>query len=385
MDQLFTTRVNDGLLQAYSVPMMGRNAFIGGPVLDGVDGMERLRFKNYSQEIYRIRENESYSEHLAGTAAYAGPMIDHFGHFVTSCIHRIVPSRALQKSEKFLFISMVDDKRREKLSDCPKHVQQVLDYLDVKEENYVNIFSNTRVDDLVISEQGASIGRASHPHYLDLMQDFSKRQLKNRHDETIPSDRVFVAGRAGPGGTILGSAFVEQYLERAGYWIFRPERHPFSFQAYVYSKAHTIIFVEGSAIHGTSVLGTNMMADVHVLVRRPSSAGNFRSELVGRCRNLSMSFCSTFLGTLIFDKASGEALHHFGVSIYNPEALKQTLIPLGAASFFGFDSKKYYEHCESELLQYISWSITEQKSTVSTSQIADICNRLELAKKSTIN
>lgn len=383
--KLHSVVIPDGRLQAFSPPIMGADAFRGGPVLDGVDGIDRLSQHSYQQRIYRVRENEQYVERIHGTVAYAGPLINHFGHFVSSSIHRILPSRLLYDCNRYAFLTSLGDRHVSDFSKIPSYLAQILSFLELDGNNCLILNRNAIVENLVVVEPGASIGCASNDQYLDMLRDFSFRRLAELHCEPIRSRKILVAGRKGPGGNILGSSYVESVLERAGFWVFRPEEYPYSFQLHVYNQANVLVFIEGSAIHGASLLGRDMLDNVFILARRPSASGNFYSELVGRCKNINTAYCSTFLGTLIFDKFTHVAANHFGISLYNTESLKQFFISLGAHSFFGFDTNKYFEECEKELIEYISWSLSEVKSPCSASQINDICSRFELAKRSTIN
>lgn len=385
MKNLQSLSVPMGKIQAFSPPIMGPDAFRGGPIIPQEELIDYLSHYSYQQKIYRVRADEIYPNHVPGRASYGGPIINHFGHFISSAVHRIIPSRILMSCNRHVFVTTSNDKNFNTFERLPEFSRQVFDFLELNDQNTVIVNQNSIFDELCIVEQGMSIGRRPHIQYLDMLGTYSYDRLRTLNQGAIPSRKVFVCGRRGPGGNVLGVEYIEDLLERDGFWLFRPENYHYAYQAHVYNQAELLIFIEGSAIHGASLLGKNMLNEVSIISRRPSASGNFHSELSGKCRSLDVSFCPTFLGTLIFDKITQTAANHFGISVFNPESTRQFFLSKGVHSFFHFNSKDYFESAEKELVNYISWASEPQRSNFMISHLSDICAQFELLKRSKIN
>ena len=52
-----------------------------------------------------------------------------------------------------------------------------------------------------------------------------------------------------------GEAYLEQVLERIGIGVIRPEKFSIAEQMATYRAAQTLMFAEGSALHGAQLLG----------------------------------------------------------------------------------------------------------------------------------
>lgn len=387
MRKLAGRRIHNAKVQVFSNPVLAPppDAFRGGPVLEGAD-LQELRQHRWGQVSDGTRPGEEYGAHIAGEVAYAGPLLHHFGHFVAEAVHRILPARHYFDAKRFLFIAARGDHDINSYDRLPQYNKDVLQFLEVDGENSVVITENAIVDDLIVAEHGAGIGSPSHPEYLDLMREYATRRLMQLHGDPLPSRKVYVCGKRKGGGIILGAAYVEALLEADGFWIFRPEDHPISFQLHVYHQAEMLIFSEGSAIHTTSLLGRDMMNKVSVLIRRPGSAGNFRRELTGRCRRLNIGFCCSFLGTSLTDSINPEPAIHLGVSLYNVQGLRHFLIAEEVESFHRFDHQQYFAACEEDLLLYMKECFAAADLlTLGTTYFAQIFARFELAKASTVN
>jgi hypothetical protein len=352
----------------------------GGPLLGDDPHDLKLAHHGGGKPIYRVRPEEPSTAQLAGRVAYAGPMIRHFGHFVSESVHRIVPARQLFGAERFLFVGRQADANR--YADVPGSLRSILTFLDVGEENFVQIKENTEVETLILVQPGSSIGTEAHPQYLDMLRDYSTRRLDDLHQEQLPSKSVYVTGRKGPYGIILGAAYLENFLERAGFWIFRPESHPYSFQLHVYRSARALIFSEGSAVHGASLLGRDMMEDVQVIIRRPETpyiVQRFRADLAGRCRRAELTFCCRYLGSLV--RRNKIQVNHLGVSMYNLSAVKQLFYKNKIEKFVSFKPKEYFELCEKELLDYTRFAMAEAINECTPSDLSNFFARFELARR----
>ncbi len=379
-------RMRNAPVQVFSNPILGSppDHFIGGPVLED-EGRQVFRHHRWKTVADKSRKGETYNTKLDGEFAYGGPIVLHFGHMIAEMVHRIVPSRKLLKSTKFLFVGAAEDKFLQDFDLLPAHMKSIFQFFGLNRATVQLVNCNCVIDTLAITQQGFTLGGRSNEQYLDMMGDFTEDRLAILHDEKLPSEKVYVCGKNEPGGNILGEQYVQQLLEKAGFWIFRPEVHSFSFQLYVYSKAKQIVFSEGSAVHSTSLLGRNAMDDVTLIVRRPSSAGMFKENLYGHYKNLDVALVSSFLGTIVKDPTHLVAAKHLGVSIYNIESLKYAFTSKGIWQFYSFDREAYYKQCEIDLETYIKYFLGRKGAFLGTEMLYSLLTRYHLSKLSEVN
>jgi hypothetical protein len=379
--------IENAKVQAYTYPILGAGprAFIGGPVLPDTADNQKLRHHRWGRVADSARSDEIYNAVVGGDVAYGGAIIHHYGHMVAEAIHRIVPARMFYGSNKFLFVSALGDRSLNEYPKFPGYIKDMLRFLEIHEDNIAVINENSTIENLMLVEQGCSIGSTTNEQYLDIMREFSDRRLCELHSETLPSKRVYVCGKKDGGGIILGETYLQSIIEQAGFWVFRPEEHPFSFQLYVYSQAEMLIFSEGSAVHTVAVLGREALGNVSLLVRRPGAAGTFRNGLIGRCKSLQTGICAAYLGTAVLDSTSGNPAVHLGVSVYNVQSLKLFFSSQGLHTFYGFDRKAYFRQCEEDLLSYMKHCLNAAWSKRGTAAFAEMLSLFELCKNNDVN
>lgn len=112
-------------------------------------------------------------------------------------------------------------------------------------------------------ELGALDARgAPHPGHVAALTRHARMQLGD-----LPRHGVTFVSRSGHRTTIAGEADLDELFERAGARVVHPERLPLREQLAAYASAETLVFAEGSAVHGTQLLGRNL-GHVVVIARR---------------------------------------------------------------------------------------------------------------------
>lgn len=374
-------------VQAFSAPILlpPPLGFRGGPVLD--DAWRSLRHWRYGWIGDNARDGEAATARISGAVAYGGPILPHFGHMVAEGVHRIIPARHHFVAERFLFVSTLGDRAHDGFAKLPGWMRDMLGFLGVTEANCLVVNENVEVEALQLAAQGNAIGVAAPAAYLDLQRDFAVPRLAAMEPAAMPSRKVYVSrGGVEPGGNILGEAYLESLLREMGYWIFQPEKHPLPFQLQVYAAAEELVFCEGSAVHGASLLGRDMMGDVSVLIRRPNAGGIFRNALLGRCRHLSMAYCSHFLGTMVLNPGTGEVAVDRGVSVFNVETLRQHFLEKGEGLIHRFDRAAYFAACEADLMDYLRFYLQAPEwPKRGAAAIAQIFSEFEHARRGEMN
>jgi acetyltransferase-like isoleucine patch superfamily enzyme len=175
--------------------------------------------------------------HLDGEFIYAGPIYHHFGHFMAEMVHRIVQSKKLFSSGNWIFsdIAANDQKTYDYL---PSWIKAILEFVEVESRSVTIIGKNTAVSRVSVVEQGSDFGGGPKPGYLSDLLEFSERRLQTLRHSDAPIPKVYVSrGGVRHGGAFLGESYIENHLEREGFFIFRPEQYTPSKQMDVYRKA----------------------------------------------------------------------------------------------------------------------------------------------------
>lgn len=318
LERLAYRRIPNAQVQAFDWPILGPlpRGFRGGPVLtEEVDAP--LRHVRRGRPVDSFRPDEGYEDRLAGQYVYAGPIVDHFGHYMAECVHRIVTARIRGLRFPPLFVSSHGFDPYPTYHAFPDFMKETLAFLGIRPSEAVVINRNTIVEVLHITEPGSELAGAPKPGYADALTEFSTPKLDERHGTTRRPRKLYVSRSAlRPQGMLLGEAWFEEQLERDGFTIFRPEEWRISPQLDHYRKAEIVVFPEGSACHGTELLGTGMMGRCFLLPRRSrQEARKFERIVAPRSREFSLlSSCTEYLGTAAVDRQTREPHRHLGAT-----------------------------------------------------------------------
>src|SRR5579863_1374392 len=120
---------------------------------------------------------------------------------------------------------------------------------------------------------------------MEVLRDYSTRRLDQLHGSMCQYPKVYVSKSSLPhGGKILGGQYLEELLAGEGFLVFHPEKASLSTQLDTYRKATELIFEEGSACHGTELLGYKMLNRTTLFVRRKETRDAFTSVLKVRSK-----------------------------------------------------------------------------------------------------
>ncbi len=159
-----------------------------------------------------------------------------------------------------------------------------------------------------------------------------------------------------PQGNILGEIYFEQHLEREGFTVFRPEEFRFTSQMDHYRKAKIVIFPEGSACHGTELMGTNMMGRTFIVPRRRGQMHIFQRVVEPRSACFkAIDGCVEYLGTASADRRNGTPLSHIGVSWIDIESTVAFFRSHGLALLRTISEKDYAEAAEIDFQRYLTF------------------------------
>ncbi len=357
-DDLAYRRIDQARVQVFDWPVVRvPDGFRGGPVLPEPEDAA-LRHTRGRRPVDSFRPGESFDDLLAGDYVYAGPIYGHFGHFMAEFVHRIVPARLRGLKFPLLFVSTQDHNPHGSYGDFPDVVKEVLAFLDVRPHHLRVINRNTIVERLHVMEAGSDLGGGPKPGYVEALATYCRPRLNARHGDTARPRKLYVSRSAlKPQGMLLGEAWFEGQLEREGFTVFRPEEWRVTPQMDHYRKAEAVVFLEGSACHGTELLGAAMMERSFILPRRGNrEVHNLRRVVEPRsCSFAVLDGCADFLGSAAADKQSGQALSHLGVSCLDLERTAAVFRQHGLAQLPGLSEDDYATAAEADLRRYMTW------------------------------
>src|SRR5882672_1416663 len=388
MSSLTTRVISNAMIQSYRDPIVAPppRGFHGGLVLSDNYEDRLLRHNRYRIAVDEFDGDSGFSNRLKGEAVYGGPIWDHFGHFMSEMIHRIIPSRKEFGNHNFVFVTTTNDRRLDEFHKFPRFIKDILKFLKVDGENVNVINQNCYVDTLYVAEQGSDLGGGPKDCYLDILQDFSERRLREVITEPSTYSKVYVS-RTGnrPGGHFLGEMYFESLLSRAGYLIFKPEEFEFSRQIDLYRQSDVLIFPEGSACHGTELLGRNMIGRCLLLDRHSNPGPVFSNILECRSEQFKRFNCGLQLGTAVREQATGNPAAHVGVSLFDLVALNTFLQSHNFGDLAPFSVEQYLEIAELDLLNYIRYHIQAGNRMCEPTDIAALFLAFAEAKKTLLN
>jgi len=237
----------------------------GGPRWQDWDSIPASRFFRDGQPVDILPdESEPIAYKVEGRYFWGGLIQSHFGHQIADFSTRIAQIKYYGVDDaKLIFISNPGLGIKSYIG-APQWFKSILKWYGYGEEDIEIIKGPTHFRKLNVFPQGEalkSVGPSSE--YLDAL-DYNLRRKKIRIGKKI---RFLYVSRAGLHTCMAGESYLERQLLQAGVTVIRPEELRLRSQLRHYLRADTLIFSEGSAIHGLQLLGRGIGA-VHILNRR---------------------------------------------------------------------------------------------------------------------
>lgn len=329
----------------------------GGPIWPDFDLQVAARFCRNGIACDDQPRPPAQLQPLDQPAVWGGFIAPQFGHLVAEHLTRLPQSLRDRPDDPYLFTAppgMTDET-------LPGYVWDVFNWYGLRREQMCLVQRPLVVKELRVAAQGDMLGgiRPSH-EYLEILESIAQRNAlvpePNRH--------VFVtrAGLVPKGmGGHAGESYLADLLQRLGVTVIEPGQLSIRRQMEIYAGARTLIFAEGSALHGRCLLG-RVAQDIHVLRRRPFR-NTARFQLSDRCRSLTYhEVMAGRLGTRTDLRGNRNDLD---LALYDPEVLFAVFGGLGIDLKPHWDAEAYGAAVASDLAAWMA------KVPTSSDQLAE--------------
>tara|TARA_R110002096_G_scaffold260779_5_gene454083 strand:+ start:4717 stop:5988 length:1272 start_codon:yes stop_codon:yes gene_type:complete len=266
-------------------------------------------------------------------ATWGGHAVPHFGHFIVEHSTRILQARVEHGAKKMLF-TLPPGHTADQI---PAFFWQILAWYGVETGNVSFVTAPLRVRELwaaPMAEQWAHVPTSED--YLSLLSENSAaRGLKTKRNAIVYVARDRMEATAE--GHNAGEPYLVSVLQRLGVTVIRPETLSLRDQLAYYQGAETLIFAEGSALHGLQLLGRRDQTVV-VLNRRP----NMRIGLSAiQPRVTTLAYAEVTRGTAAVLWPNGNPWIVRAISLYDVDCLPATFGRLGVPLSRVWDNAAY--------------------------------------------
>jgi len=248
-------------MQSYLMALFGGDEHRGGPNWSDWSDVNTSRFFRNNNPVDSIPETQcDITEKFQESGVWIGPLSWHFGHFVSEVASRLPYSMNFSPSAPIIFAAdlTVRSQKEYRKSFSPQthpplYLSQIIEWFGGDPKNIITIGNATRFEELYSFPQAEHLGNidACGPSsfHIDVLTENSRRmKIENR-------DKAVFVSRSHVKKTIAGEEYLEKAFSDAGVDVIFPEKMTIEAQMCAYMSYETIIFPEGSALHGLQLLG----------------------------------------------------------------------------------------------------------------------------------
>lgn len=315
------------------VTVVQRSVGQGGPIWPDYDSQITPRHCRAGVPVDRRPADPKRTRPLRRPAVWGGFLINQFGHLVAEQLPRLPQSLRDRPDDLYLFTVHPG----QDADTLPAYVWQALDWFGLRRNKLRLIDKAVLVSELRVAVQGEMLGKCEISNaYLDLIEALSDRNAlcPERSDILFVTRAGMPAiGKAGH----LGESYLAQLLQSLGVRVIDPARLSLRDQLAHYAGAGTIVFSEGSALHGRALLG-RIDQEIHVLRRRASHFTG-RNQTAPRCR--ALHYHTTVSAYLPATMPGGRDRPDLSLSLYDLDVLFQAFAGLGLDLAAHWDAEAY--------------------------------------------
>ena len=359
--------VAQALVRAFREPVIAPPplGFRGGPELGAHAMDDFLRHRRHGAPVDSGVTDAPVRDTLAGEYVYAGPSHNHFGHVMSETLHRILPARRFFDCRQVLVVAGHQGAPPAGFGLLSAVQQQALRFLGVAPREVTVLRDDRIVETLHVAQQGAELGSAPRPDYLEMLAAYTGPRLDELADTTPMPARVYVSrSRIRTHGVLLGETYLERQLAMEGWHIFHPETVDLVTQMQMYYRAEAIIFAGGSSCHGTELFGTRQLKRCFVLPRGHTPADYYRTLLGPRCAAYATLPEAPLIGSAVRHADDNAVQPQWGVSMLVMPLLRAALRSHGLAQLPYFRNDVYRQQALADFETYLHEVRTQESAMI---------------------
>lgn len=327
----------------------------GGPVWPDFDAQTSIRQCRAGKPVDRLPDSAPGDPVvLDQPCVWGGQVFRHFGHFVAEFATRLLHSKAKRPHDLYLFqVPPGQD-----LSYVPDYFWHVLAWYGIARDQVRFVTDRPYlVRELWVApqaEQLPDIGPSEA--YLDLLDDLGRLQ----GIAVAPMGVTYVSrsGLHAGHGRQAGEGYLDTCLQRLGIDILHPERKTLHQQMQVYAASSTLVFSEGSALHGRQLIG-RVPQKIQVLNRRKGKR-TAQGILAPRCR--SIGYTEAVAGELCVLMEDGRPRSQSGLGSFDLDAVFAAFRELGFDLTTVWSQTDYETALEKDLLAWAAFSFRPERN-----------------------
>lgn len=224
-----------------------------------------LRYDDDPLTIVPEYDRAAPVETLKGRYIYGGMAYSHFGHFLCESTGRLWALDHLKDIDGVIWLP------KARLGHSAKQVRHYNNFFEALGRPDLKLISpqvNTRIEELVIPEQGFGIGEmsAGRPEYRDFMRKNLGHDIPPKGPRRLYISRAQLNTKR---GSVLLENRIEAMMRASGYRIMHPEGRKLGSQICRYKNVESIVALDGSALHLAAMV-MRPDAKVAIINRGPS-------------------------------------------------------------------------------------------------------------------
>ena len=300
----------------------GGDYAIGGPIWPDYADQTAARFNRLGRAIDPAPVSMGYNGRMVNQPClWGGFAFSHFGHLSAEIVGRVLISVRQRPNDIVLFMVLPDQKPWH----LPGYFWSILQWCGLEVDRVRILTKPLSCRELRVAPQPEQLDFGTpSPAYLNLLAENAER------NELIPiPHRLLYVTRVGVfdlgKGCHAAESYLVELLSKIGATILYPEKTSLRHQLALYAGAKTIVFAEGSALHGRQLLGWIDQQIVVINRRMNTKIGG--NALAARCAALRYVEATHIQIAAV--AANEQDVPASGLSIYDVERVLSGLLEAG--------------------------------------------------------
>lgn len=287
---------------------------------------------------------KTQKKYFKGNFLYAGPLFPHYGHVMTESIHRLYAYNKKEHDGIIFTACWFSSNGVDKIN-LPSYLLRVLSLFSIDPEICYIVKEHCDFESVDFYQPGSALQVGPTETYLEFLD--SKIELQ-RPPSNESWDKIFL-GRTHiiEQGTVMGESYISNKLFDCGYRYLAPEQFDLNQQIAILKSAKEIVFVEGSSIYASELLG-KWEANIYMLPRRNYDT-YFRPHLASKTNYFTLGDINSLVR---LNNTQGKVKPNSPTIYKSPETIHFDLVEHGIIKDSKFNISTYEKHEELDLITY---------------------------------